>query len=168
MASTHTTGEIRELANQVLEDSGYSGQFPVPIDKIIKKKGYNFKGINKEYVPPDFSGMVDYKKKLVVVNSSHSNGRKRFTAAHELGHIVLHPHESKIDFRFDFTNSTPKETEANCFAAEILMPYDTFLEIYELYKGDLRFIADYFDVSIGAVTIRTETIKNEVGQLVHG
>lgn len=58
-------------------------------------------------------------------------GRQRFTAAHELGHAVLHG-ELLSRFRAD-TNTTlresdeandPKEREANRFAAELLMPVE--------------------------------------------
>lgn len=61
--------------------------------------------------------MVDHEKKLVIINNSHSSGRKRFTAAHELGHIVLHPDSDEVDYRISFSASEPKEVEANRFAA---------------------------------------------------
>jgi Zn-dependent peptidase ImmA (M78 family) len=153
-----TIGEIRELASQILEDSGYSGIFPVPIDKIISYQEYTLKGINKEDAPKNFSGMVDHQKKMVVINNSHSSGRKRFTAAHELGHIILHPGENEIDYRISFSDPNIKETEANRFAAEILMPYKEFIDIYSKYDGYIPFIADYFGVSVGAATVRTESL----------
>lgn len=58
-------------------------------------------------------------------------GRRRFTAAHELGHFVLHrgqmgrwiadTNESVIDDR-DPDGTTEMERQANRFAAELLMP----------------------------------------------
>lgn len=158
-----TTGEIRELASQLLEESGYWNIFPVPIDKIIDYKGYQLKGISSDMAPKakEFSGLVDHQKKLVVINNSHSSGRKRFTAAHELGHIVLHPGENEIDFRLTFSDhgANSKETEAHRFAAEILMPYREFISIYSRYDGFISEIADYFGVSVGAATIRSEVLK---------
>lgn len=156
---TYSIGAIRELANQILEDSGYSGIFPIRIDKIIEKQGYCLKGINKEDAPTNFSGLVDHNKKLVVINNSHSSGRKRFTAAHELGHIILHPRENEIDYRISFSDSSPKEVAANHFAAEILMPYDEFIKIYNEFGGNISLVADYFGVSAGAATIRAENLK---------
>ena len=66
-------------------------------------------------------------KLYIGVNSSQSEHRKRFTLAHEIGHFLLHTDES---FHFDQDNVlyradsilSSTETEANHFAAEILMP----------------------------------------------
>lgn len=53
-------------------------------------------------------------------------GRFRFTVAHEIGHFVLHPREftDNVDGVESFTvwNDATEETEANYFAAELLMP----------------------------------------------
>lgn len=53
-------------------------------------------------------------------------GRRRFTIAHEIGHFVLHQSnviDRTID-KHDLTvwTSASEEAEANCFAAELLMP----------------------------------------------
>ena len=53
-------------------------------------------------------------------------GRRRFTIAHEIGHFTLHPREGldREDTAANFTlwNDPGEETEANVFAAELLMP----------------------------------------------
>lgn len=151
-------GEIREITSQILEDSGYMGVFPVPIDEIIKKQNFTLKGIGAKDAPRHFSGLVNHKKKWVIINNSHCDGRKRFTAAHELGHIILHPDQDNIDYRINFSNSNTKETEANRFAAEILMPYEDFLICYRKNDADLSYVANYFGVSVGAATIRAEVL----------
>lgn len=54
------------------------------------------------------------------------SGRRRFTIAHEIGHFTLHPREGldREDTAANFTlwNDPGEETEANVFAAELLMP----------------------------------------------
>ena len=61
----------------------------------------------------------------ILVNESDIAVRQRFTIAHELGHFFLHmdkdAQENKIitSFRMD---SSPKERQANAFAANLLMP----------------------------------------------
>lgn len=45
------------------------------------------------------------------------NDRKRFTLAHELGHIVMHLRSEDFD-----KPEEEKEKEANLFAAEFLLP----------------------------------------------
>jgi hypothetical protein len=68
---------------------------------------------------------------LVFVNACDSIGRQRFTAAHELGHFVLHRDEMGGRVSIADTPATVEltdeqsdrhEREANRFAAELLMP----------------------------------------------
>ncbi len=53
-------------------------------------------------------------------------GRRRFTIAHEIGHYLLHPreglHREDTSKNFILWNNAGEETEANVFAAELLMP----------------------------------------------
>lgn len=71
-------------------------------------------------------------------------GRQRFTAAHELGHAVLHydampeqfladTHEMIAD---DGDKLAPKEREANRFAAELLMPAEVCRARAEELQGE--------------------------------
>jgi hypothetical protein len=69
------------------------------------------------------------------VNADDILARRRFTAAHELGHFVLHRGEMER-FRLDTDDTLkesepvkdPKEAEANRFAAELLMPEEVIRE----------------------------------------
>lgn len=54
---------------------------------------------------------------VVVLNMNMSNDRKRFTLAHELGHIIMHQSPE-----FIIVESRDKEQEAHDFASEFLMP----------------------------------------------
>jgi hypothetical protein len=60
------------------------------------------------------------------VKPGMNSGRRRFTIAHEIGHYILHPREGldREDSAANFTlwNDPGEETEANVFAAELLMP----------------------------------------------
>jgi len=61
------------------------------------------------------------------VNNWHADVRQRFTIAHELGHLLLHPDELFVDgvLKRDDESSLAirsQEIEANAFAAELLMP----------------------------------------------
>lgn len=63
---------------------------------------------------------TDKGNPVIVINRNFPNDRKRFTLAHELGHILMH-------CAGDFPNPThrdekQKESEANRFASEFLMP----------------------------------------------
>ncbi|OXL89386.1 ImmA/IrrE family metallo-endopeptidase [Staphylococcus aureus] len=70
----------------------------------------------------------------IVVNARHTSGRRRFTMAHELGHILLHwgwpqpnlDKEYSILYRNEYSSdaNTQMENEANEFAAQLLVPLD--------------------------------------------
>lgn len=66
------------------------------------------------------SFLTDKGNPVVIINKNFPNDRKRFTLAHELGHVLMHN-------TGDFPNPVhrdekQKEIEANRFAAEFLMP----------------------------------------------
>ncbi|HJZ57378.1 MAG TPA: ImmA/IrrE family metallo-endopeptidase [Gemmataceae bacterium] len=84
---------------------------------------------------------------LVFVNASDPVPRQRFTAAHELGHFVLHREEmggqvSKADTPADVEltdeQSDRHEREANRFAVELLMPADVCQARAEAFKTAYR------------------------------
>lgn len=57
---------------------------------------------------------------IIFVNSALTFGRQRFTAAHELGHLIFGDDQL---FRPEYPRAKdPKETRANAFAAALLMP----------------------------------------------
>ncbi len=65
---------------------------------------------------------------MVRINASIAEpGRKRFAASHELGHWQMHEKGNYVCTPADMADyqKSPRETEANTFAAEFLMP--TFL-----------------------------------------
>ena len=86
----------------------------------------------------DLSGAlipIEGNRWVILVNKAHAPVRRRFTVAHELGHLLLHhyrvPHADR-GFKFrDALSSTGtafEEIEANQFAAELLMPRRLLLE----------------------------------------
>jgi Zn-dependent peptidase ImmA (M78 family) len=80
------------------------------------------------------SGMVarDGARIIIGVNMLHHENRRRFTIAHEIGHMLLHADQPLIVDNDGLSligrrqegESTVRETEANAFAAALLMPED--------------------------------------------
>lgn len=73
---------------------------------------------------------------VIIINKNFSNDRKRFTLAHELGHLLMH---IIGDFPISsYRDSKEKENEANRFASEFLMPAEDIkhsllgLRLYDL------------------------------------
>jgi len=105
---------------------------------------------------------------VIGINSRHSPMRRRFSIAHEIGHLVLHDEESlHVDAWTPFAYRTdkssegtdPREIEANQFAAELLMPEPWVRrdvgQITDMIAEDVvERMAELYQVSTQAMTLR--------------
>jgi Zn-dependent peptidase ImmA (M78 family) len=120
---------VERVAADLLRRTGVISP-AVPIEDLIRGEG-----IELRY--PDLGGevsgvLVRQEGGMVIgVNRRHVKTRQRFTAAHELGHALLHKgtevhHDAgfRLNLRSDRSSKgiDPEEVEANHFAACILMP----------------------------------------------
>jgi predicted transcriptional regulator len=100
----------------------------------------------------------------ILVNDRHSETRKRFTIAHEIGHFRLH--RSQIgdgltdDALYRSGLSTMAEVQANRMAADILMPFSLIER--EMKKGvrSVDELARIFNVSKQAMSIRLQLVSD--------
>jgi len=127
---------IESQAEQVLQRAGTTS-LPVPVERIAARH----KILIRRARHNDFSGMLIRKdgRALIGVNSGDPDVRQRFTIAHELGHFFLHPKQDAfVDYRDNKSGiaRTPRERQANMFAAALLMPRKVLLR-------DFRAIAKY-------------------------
>ena len=71
-------------------------------------------------------------KHLIIVNGNHREERQRFTVLHEIAHIVLglpsqhHGTTLKTDVLLRYGRRPEEEMLCDVFAAECLLPYDSF------------------------------------------
>lgn len=140
---------------------------PVDVVGAIRALGIQYR---EEPMRADQSG---YFQKLggfyvIGVNMNESPQRKRFTAAHELGHYVLHrdlmQHGQHMDRLFSKNPFAPQgqishyhEVQANRFAADILMPANLVSYRYQR-NPDLNTVAAEFGVSPSAMQIRLKNL----------
>jgi Zn-dependent peptidase ImmA (M78 family) len=92
---------------------------------------------------------------VVIINKNFSNDHKRFTLAHELGHIVMH---TSGDFLI--SDYRDKEEEANKFASEFLMPSDAILNSLRGLK--LQYLVElkrYWLTSMASIVRRAKDLK---------
>lgn len=87
--------------------------------------------------------------------------RRQFSAAHELGHIVLHEKFNDLDdvSREDFRK---REDEANEFAAAFLLPETAFINDLKLYPNKLTHYVELkrkWRVSISAMVMRAYNLE---------
>jgi Zn-dependent peptidase ImmA (M78 family) len=134
-----TRGEIELKARTLLSDieKGAAAIWPnTPPDRLFMcEPEAACKLLGLSYVPDQHlgiyggtatAGMLDRSRRAILLSSKQSFEEMRFTAAHELGHWLLHP--DQVMFR-DRSPSTYKnefrpavEREADQFAAVFLMP----------------------------------------------
>lgn len=150
----------RELVRQ------HSGP-PVNIEAIILGLGLELD--KKADLGDEVSGQLerlDQDKFRISVNQHDNYFRQRFTMAHELGHYMLHAnligngvddskaYRSVPKGNFYNQSITPvEETEANRFAAELLVPR-ALLETAVQTEKNVGKIATLFQVSKSAMIIR--------------
>lgn len=96
---------------------------------------------------------------VIFVDSGESPARQRFTAAHEIGHYVLHKHligdrhEDNYLLRSSGI-SNRQEREANEFAADLLMPRDLIEKALKDGYTSVDKLSALFQVSKIAMGIR--------------
>lgn len=129
---SHLKPELK-LAARVLREHG--AKPPVPIEAIAK----HYADIEEDDLPTDADAVLLYpserrKRPLIVLARDRARTRKRFTLAHELGHIVLPWHVGELAYSASFSPLEDflykeMEAEANRFASELLLPSDWLEEI---------------------------------------
>lgn len=158
---------IREKVSKLLNSTG-SHSAPVNVESIAKHLNLPI-----EYVESggEISGCLIRKGNRVAigVNSSHSENRRRFTIAHEIGHYLLHEEAPlfldklptyRVHFRDNESSlaTNPNEIEANNFAAELLMPAGLLQRelrgSFDITEDTISDLATQFGVSTTALTYR--------------
>jgi Zn-dependent peptidase ImmA (M78 family)/formiminotetrahydrofolate cyclodeaminase len=156
--------ELWENQNEIWSDESFKlseGNFGKSIKILnpeiaIRNLGYDF--VRKDFlgrftddngaITAEIAGYINKQEQLVEISEKFSPVAQRFTAAHELGHAVLHKANKQFrDRSLDGSEVRPRikseeadkiESEADTFAACFLMPklimLRVFKEIFSLNK----------------------------------
>lgn len=164
---------VRNIINDIAEAvrAQYQVITPVDISEAVKKMGGTISD------DPSMDSFADGKIRKtgehgfeIVVSSFQSPKRRKFTIAHELGHLFLHMGYmtnpilwSKQDAKIFWRNgNSDTECQANEFAAAFLMPQDEYREVMDRNtKGTTVYtseIAKHFDVSVDTAANRGEQL----------
>lgn len=152
--------KAKEEAKKLLDEFGVHEPI-VPVFDIAKSRGLKIHFVDMPEEMKDVSGFFDPKTKSIYVNKQDPPNRRVFTVAHELGHYVLghEPKEYSVLYRWISMNTKKDnlEQEANCFAANLLVPKDMLLDIskkYSLDKDQSEILSKMFGVSRDVVKYR--------------
>lgn len=100
---------------------------------------YSFEIVSDEQLELGVQAQTDVTKNTIYIKESvyegaiQNNGRDRMTIAHEILHLILHQPVTLTLYRR--TDDLPvyknPEWQAECFAGELLMPYDQIKDMTE-------------------------------------
>lgn len=169
--------KIEDIAWEIVSNQNLTNP-DIPVKKIAKKLNV---AVIEYDLGSEMSGILVINKShgTIGINPAHSEQRKKFTIAHELGHFILHKNEHNDvfvdkDFIVKYRSSKPytevelrQEQEANAFAAALLMPKELILA--ELAKNNyysnlsevevIDILAISFKVSVPAMTYRLSNLN---------
>ncbi len=145
---------------------------PVPVEDMAQLAGAM---LVYESLSGPLSGMVQRRSDgtaVIGINKDHSKTRRRFTIAHEIGHILLHAEEQlHVDERYPFALRDDRsslaidarEIEANQFAAALLMPEqflraDVLERLAQDSEEETAALARRYGVSAHAMAIRLSVL----------
>lgn len=108
---------------------------------------------------PEFdglSGTVDNTNPIIVLNRNFTAERKRFTALHELGHLLLNIDPDK--------SSREKEKFCNLFASEMLIPGSCFMKLIGSSRKDISLqelipLQKQYGISIDAMMYKAKELN---------
>jgi len=145
-------------AREVRKRTGQTG-IPVDVNGVARGVGV---GIFYSPLPDTLSAFLlrAEERSVIGVNANQAPVRRRFSAAHEIGHHVLgHADGSVFDYAFPTTTEgeppgydPQNEREANQFAAELLMPEENLVE--DAPSLSLARLARRYEVSPEAMSFR--------------
>jgi hypothetical protein len=154
-------------AKSIIREYGLRLPIELDVEAIAALRGAfvreeALKGCDGRLVKRGSHGIISVKASIVEL------GRKRFTIAHELGHFELHDAGTELtvclekDCRQWTQSSNQRETEANIFAAELLLPGSIFKPLSVEGVPNLSIIqklAAEFRTSLQATALRYITFS---------
>ncbi|MEL6627283.1 MAG: ImmA/IrrE family metallo-endopeptidase, partial [Bacteroidota bacterium] len=121
--------------------------------RLLHQKAYN-----PDHLHPKFDGLSTFvgdRIPIIVLNEKMDTLRLRFTAMHELGHLLL-PIDEESDHKF-------KEAVCNRFAGAMLMPGGVLMEELgskrqRISWAELIPIKEYYGISLAALMYRCKDL----------
>ncbi len=171
--------DCEKIAQEVREKYNPQNLSPFPYQNVIAANVeltvafFPFSGEGIKSLSGAIYFDIDANKFNISINEDQAKTRQYFTLAHELGHYFLHKDEIKkegiiVDTEFfdgnrallrpnELKESSILETEANQFAAALIMPADLVKRAWEELKS-VEECAKVFNVSTSAMSIRLERL----------
>lgn len=153
---TETSADV-EIAAKELLDQWDLGSNAIPnVIELLESKGVKVIELNADPKFDGLSGWANGHVPVIVLNKSFSNERKRFTALHELGHLLLNFQES--------LEHSVIEKHCHRFAGALLIPTATLKKELGATRraislNELAAIKESYGISIQAIMARARDLN---------
>jgi Zn-dependent peptidase ImmA (M78 family) len=151
---------ISEYASRIGSHYGIYDEFGrADVEKLVEALGGRIRTAREVFSPEALSvyapGSFD-----IYLPPITSSRRDRFTVAHEIGHYFLHYVHPGISTPMTFGRGSRNraETQANYFAAALLMPEAAFREARRRVGDDWWALSETFGVSPSAAEVRAQVV----------
>lgn len=137
-------------------------ELPINVNEIVNANP-NWKLLFADLYGEDGYTLFKYKKGKkkfqICIEPYGMVERKRFTLAHEIGHIVLGHFEEYYSKELTPYEEFALDREADMVAGEILMPYNSMLEHY---KWSIKGLTYRYYVSKEAAQVRLNVLEKDL------
>ena len=149
--------KARDLSWEVLLDAGITS-LPVDLNKVLKAvdvKAILYCDAFFDTDSPKLRGSDGFvtkiggKKAIYLNEQKGTTQRRRFTLAHELGHIVLNHSINPVIYRNSEVDDgqKPEEVQANIFARDLLMPAGVLAKLHLTTVDEIMRICNVSHIS---------------------
>lgn len=160
-----------KIANRFIKRLNLSP--PVNVLELVK----SYADFEEDNLPGEVDALCIQRKSdkpLVILDALQASKRKRFTLAHELGHLIIPWHTGTMichtegHLKYDDYSYTQIEAEANRFASELLMPSYWVQDVIESNTDMKDIISEvYFTAEVSIFAALIAIAKNlPIGHLI--
>ena len=156
--------EIEDKALEVLEACGVNKPVVNAVE-IAERNRISVKEIEMPGSYSDVAGFYNEAERTIYVAKDDKPTRQLFTVAHELGHYFLQHKNYSVLLRItnERAQYSNQESEANSFAAHLLMPeflIREYMDKYNFGRSNYKEMAEIFGVPIIAMKSRFEYLRS--------
>jgi IrrE N-terminal-like domain len=136
----------------------YSEDGRADIRELLLKTGGQLSAVRGGPIELEVEGPGRF---TVFEEESTTDRRRRFATARSIGHYYLHYLHPGLEGQMSFPRGGYGDvhTQANVFAATLLMPADQFRAAFHRWNGDTGKLGNLFNVSPQAVEVRAHVLE---------
>lgn len=142
---------------------------PIPSLRELLEQDIGLRIFYISFEDHNFSAIYFFEHNIggcIAINKYHPEERRRWSLAHEYGHFLAHRYQPTVFIEDIYSRVPEKEKFADQFAANFLMPANGLRKRFnqilqsndEIKVSDILILANYYDVSVSAMTIRLEDL----------